>query len=121
MRVDPELGACCGDASVLLVAGEDLCGAVVFAPRRCPGPTYTRAARKMLVVPEIFVVLELIRVSPSACWTPTSLPSSGPAFLQDLTAGCWSWVEMRVRARVTAGCWSFVEIRVRVLLIESSY
>ena len=35
VRVDPELGACCGDASVLLVAGEDLCGAVVFAPRRC--------------------------------------------------------------------------------------
>ena len=36
-RVDPELGGSCGDASVLLSAGEDLCG--VVAPRRCLGPT----------------------------------------------------------------------------------
>ena len=34
MRVGPELGESCGDASVLLVAGEDLCGAVV-GPRTC--------------------------------------------------------------------------------------
>ena len=47
MRVDPELGGSCGNASVLLVAGEDLCGAVV-APRRCLG--HTHAAREMLVV-----------------------------------------------------------------------
>ena len=38
VRVDPELGGSCADASVLLVAGEDLCGAVV-SPRRCLGPT----------------------------------------------------------------------------------
>ena len=50
--------------------------------------------------------LLLIRVSPSACWcwTPTALASSVPAFLRDLTAGCWSWAEIRERARVTAGC-----------------
>ena len=36
-RVDPELGGSCGDASVLLAAGEDICG--VVAPRRCLGPT----------------------------------------------------------------------------------
>ena len=60
--------------------------------------------------------LLLIRVSRSACWTPTALPSSVPAsFLRYLTAGCWSWAEIRVRARATAGCWSFVEIRARVL------
>ena len=38
VRVDRELGGSCGNASVLLVAGEDLCGAV-GAPRRCLGPT----------------------------------------------------------------------------------
>ena len=40
--------------------------------------------------------LLLIRVSLSVCWTPTALPSSVPAFLRDLTAACWSWVEIRV-------------------------
>ena len=63
----------------------------------------------------------LTRVSPSACWTPTALPSSVPAFLRDLTAGCWSWIKIRVRARVTADCWSCVEIRVRVLQLISYY
>ena len=86
VRVDPELGVSCGDVSVLLVAGEDLCCAVV-APRRCLGPIL--ATREIFVVPEIFVVLAvlLIRVSLSACWTPTALPSSVPAFFRrDLNA-----------------------------------
>ena len=51
----------------------------------------------------------------SACWTPRALPSSVPALMRDLTASCWSWVEIRVRAKVTAGCWSCVQMRVRVL------
>ena len=40
VRVDPELGGYCGNASVLLVAGEDICGAVV-APRRRLGRSYS--------------------------------------------------------------------------------
>ena len=54
MRVDPELGGSCGDASVLLVSGEVHSGAVV-APRRCLGPIL--AAREIYVVPETLVVL----------------------------------------------------------------
>ena len=36
-RRGPELGGSCGDAPVLLVTGEDICGSVV-APRKCLGP-----------------------------------------------------------------------------------
>ena len=64
--------------------------------------------------------LLLTRVSPSAYWTPTALPSSVPAFLRDLIAGCWSLAEIRVRGRVTHGCWSCVGIRLQ-LLQQSSY
>ena len=79
--------------------------------------SYSPLEKHLFVVPEIFcgACCLLTRVSPSACWNPTALPSSIPAFLRYLTAGCWSWVEIRVRARVIAGCWSCVEIRVRVL------
>ena len=54
MRVDPELGGSCGDASVLLVSGEVHSSAVV-APRRCLGPIL--AAREICVVPETLVAL----------------------------------------------------------------
>ena len=76
----------------------------------------------LLAARELFVVLAVDSRVPSACGTPTALPSSVPAFLRDLIAGCWSWswVEMRIRARVTTGCWSCVEIRVRVLR-QSNY
>ena len=84
--------------------------------------SYSPLEKHLFVVPEIFcgACCLLTRVSPSACWNPTALPSSIPAFLRYLTAGCWSWVEIRVRARVIAGCWSCVEIRVRVLQ-QNSY
>ena len=69
VRVDPELGGSCGDASVLLVSGEVHSGAVV-APRRCLGPIL--AAREIYMVPETFVVLAVDSRFPSACWTPTT-------------------------------------------------
>ena len=47
VRVDPELGGSCGDASVLLVGREHLCGAVVAS--------VLLAAREIFVVPEIFI------------------------------------------------------------------
>ena len=94
MRVNPELGGSCGDASVHSLLEKIF---VVLLLLRGDGPILV-AAREIFVVPETFAVLAvLIRVFPSACWTTTALPSSVPAFLRDLTAGCWSRVEIRVR------------------------
>ena len=89
MRVDPELGESCGDASVLLVAGANLCGAVV-APRTCLGP--------ILAAREIFVVLAVDSRVPLSLLDPHGLAFFGPCLLlRDLTAACSSWVEIRVR------------------------
>ena len=49
LRVGPELAGSCGDASVLLVAGEDICGAVV-APRRRLGRSYSLLEKQIFVV-----------------------------------------------------------------------
>ena len=91
------------------------CWSADMSPTRC-------SRNKYLGCPKYLWCFLLIPVSSSACWTHTALPSSVPAFLRDLIAGCWSWswVEMRIRARVTTGCWSCVEIRVRVLR-QSNY
>ena len=79
VRVDPELGGSCGDASVLLVAGEDLCGAVV-APRRCLGP--------ILAAREIFVVLAVDSRVPLSLLDPHGLAFFGPCLLPEIS-DCW--------------------------------
>ena len=78
VRVDPELGGSCGDASVLLVAGEDLCGAVV-APRRCLGP--------ILAAREIFVVLAVDSRVPLSLLDPHGLAFFGPCLPG--RSDCW--------------------------------
>ena len=60
---------------------------------------------KYLLCLNYFWCLLLIRVSPSACWTPTALPSSVAAFLRDLTVACCSWVEIRVRNTCESNYW----------------
>ena len=70
MRDNPELGGSCGDASVLLVAVEDLCGAAV-APRRC--------LDLILAAREIFVVLAAVESRvPVGLLDPHCLAFFGP-------------------------------------------
>ena len=87
VRVGPELGRSCGNASVLLVAGEYLCGAVV-APRRCLGPILSLAAREIFVVPEIFVMLDVDSRVPLSLLDPHCLAFFGPC----LPARCDCWL-----------------------------
>ena len=84
MCVDPELGGSCGDASVLLVAREDLCGSVV-APRRCLGPIL--ADRGINVVPETFVVLAVDSRVPFSLLDPHCLAFFGPCL--PARFNCW--------------------------------
>ena len=84
VHVDPELGGSCGGASVLLVAGEDLCGAIV-ARRRCLGPII--ASREIFVVPEIFVVLDFDSRIPLSLLDPHCLAFFGPCL--PARSDCW--------------------------------
>ena len=83
MRVDPELGGSCGDASVLLVSGEVISGAVV-APRRCLGSIL---AREIYVVPETFVVLAVDSRAPLSLLDPHYLAFFGPCL--PARSDCW--------------------------------
>ena len=84
MRVDPELGGSCGDASVLLVSGEVISGAVV-APRRCLRPIL--AAREIYMVPETFVVLAVDSRAPLSLLDPHYLAFFGPCL--PARSDCW--------------------------------
>ena len=83
VRVDPELGASCGDASVQLVAGEDLCGGVV-APLRCLGPI--PAAREILVVIAVDSRVPLCLLDPHClAFFGSRLPARSDCWLLELS------------------------------------
>ena len=77
VRVDPELGGSCGDASVLPAAGENLCGAVV-ALRICLGPTRCWRNIYLWCLKYFLWCLLLTRVVPLGLLFPHGLAFFGP-------------------------------------------